>query len=218
MTALLYLLLFFESPAKSPSFQKDFNWTFDYEENGVKRYKTDKDVEGMTPFKASMIMDIPWQRILMAIADNTRSHEWSPRLIKVDIHKRKKLKYIYSQYYRAPWPFQDRQLSMNGIIRRQDKTVEFIGTRNTNSDYFDNDFIPATVHLLHVSLTPQKKDKTKTTIIFIGDMGGWIPSWIANIVQESWPTNFLLALNKHAKSEKNKTSANYLHIKRSLSF
>ncbi|MCY4524528.1 MAG: START domain-containing protein [Halobacteriovoraceae bacterium] len=199
-------------------------WKVDYKDGGITRYRTENDVKGMTPFKASMEMDIPYTKVLMAILNNKKSPDWSPRLIKAEILKRKKINkknkkidFLYTQFYRAPWPFINRQLLMDVSIKKIKNGVEFRGVKNGTKKYQNDDYIQASIHLLYFSALKTSENKCHATVIFIGDMGGWIPFWLIDIVQESWPTNFLLSLHKFAKSKENKESKNYLNVKKILS-
>ena len=164
-------------------------------------------------------MDVHYTRVLMAIANNAKGPDWSPRLKKSVIHKQfPPLKYIYSQFYRAPWPLRNRQLLMEGVIKRKNNAIVFVakGTYDKRYQHFrDDDYIQAKVYLLHFSLIP-RGNRSEVTIAFVGNMGGWIPSWIINIVQKSWPANFLKSLNTYSKSEKNVVSFNYRNIARVL--
>ena len=211
----IFILLFsFDAFCK----KNQLKWEFDYKDDGVTRYRTDQSVKEMTPFKASMDMDVSYTKVMMAIANNEKSPEWSPRLIKAVIHERTKdLRYTYSQFYRAPWHLTNRQLLMKGKISKIKNGVEFKGSKSDKIKYKNDDYIQASIHRLHFTVVAKGKNKSHATVIFIGDMGGWIPSWIVDIVQESWPTNFLLSLHKRAKSKENTSSPNYQFVKKTLS-
>jgi len=63
----------------------------------------------------------------------------------------------------------------------------------------DGSYVQADVKILDVYLEKIGETKTKITFEFHGNMKGWMPTWLMNIIQKKWPLRFIQGLRKRMK-------------------
>jgi hypothetical protein len=172
------------------------NWHQVYDKDGVLVY-ADRNAKGIIPFKAVAYIDHNIEKVVEVLIDNTKKHLWAPKLKSVKIHKKmNKENMIFSEYYSTPWPATDREFLLHGkVIRRKDYYLLTAKTIH-DSKLMDKNHIQAEVKKLELVLEKTSKNKTKVTFEFYGDMKGWMPTWLINLIQKRWPYLFIKRLQK----------------------
>ena len=98
------------------------SWLYVEKVDGVELYQSQEKTDGLIPFKAVAELDIPFDKVLMALVNTEKKHAWAPKLKKVKIHNELSVdRYEFSEYYKTPWPFYDREFLLLGTIRKEGK-------------------------------------------------------------------------------------------------
>lgn len=176
------------------------DWVEVHQEGNI-TIKTIKDAKGVMPFKAEGVINHSIPKIVAALKDYQNKHRWSPKLKSVKVHEKKKDEtFIFSEFYKTPWPTYDREFLLEGTIKNIKKgVVSFEASSVDLPNLMDEDHVQAQVHKLNVLLESIGKNATRITFEFYGDLGGWIPTWLMNVIQKKWPLRFIQGLNLYIK-------------------
>lgn len=135
--------------------------------------------------------------VLKVLRDFDHKHLWAPKLKSVKIHQKiNENEFIFSEYYKTPWPATDREFLLKGtLIKKGDQY--FINAYSFKSAlYKDSKHIQADVTKLNLMLEKSLNNTTKISFEFHGDMKGWMPFWLINLIQKKWPFKFIKELEK----------------------
>lgn len=177
------------------------DWIEIYQEDNI-TIKTLKDKEGIMPFKAEGVIKHSIDKIESALRNYKEKHLWSPKLKNVKMHEEKADDvFIFSEFYKTPWPAYDREFLLKGLIKNIKKgVISFEASSIDLPKLMDDDHVQAQVNKLNVLLEDLGDSTTKITFEFYGDLGGWIPTWLMNVIQKKWPLRFIQSLNSYIKS------------------
>ncbi len=173
-------------------------WSYLLEQDGIKVFSAKSAHSGVIPFKATGIVKANIKKVINVLLDHQRKNEWSPKLDDVKIHNKiSNKKIIFSEYYRTPWPSTDREFLLSGNIKVHDKNhVELLAKSITDSNFSDDRYIQTDVKYLNLSIRKISNKSTEITFKFHGDMKGWMPVWLMNLIQKKWPLRFIQGLRK----------------------
>lgn len=191
----VFSILFFSFNA----FGKD--WVEVFKEDGIS-IKTIKDKPGVMPFKAEGVLNHNINQIVKTLKDYKKKNEWSPKLKSVKMHEEKGQDvFIFSEFYKTPWPASDREFLLKGSVKEiKNGVVSFEASSIDLPKLVDSNHVQAQVHKLNVLLERIGPLRTKMTFEFYGDLGGWIPTWLMNVIQKKWPLRFLQSLDSYIKN------------------
>jgi hypothetical protein len=213
-----YLLLL----ASSPSVGQDNtdnnidNWEQIDTIEGVTLFRSLEEANDLLPFKAIAELNIPYQRIVMALVDAEHKHNWAPKLKSTTVHNEISTnRFEYSEYYTTPWPFYDREFLLMGTVKYQKDRILFTAINSTNKHLADKDHLLANVIILKVAIIPLSLERTQVEFTFSGDLGGWIPNFVKNIIQKKWPIRFIQAMQTHIINSHALTTPRYLALQKS---
>jgi len=178
-------------------------WTYLLEQDGIKIFSSTSSHSGVIPFKATGIVNANIKRVLNVLLDHQRKNEWSPKLDEVKMHNRISNRvYVFSEYYRTPWPATDREFLLEGKVLVHNKdNVELLAKSIENAAYSDDRYIQTDVKYLNLLIRKVSSNKTEVTFKFHGDMKGWMPVWLMNLIQKKWPLRFIQGLRKQVRVE-----------------
>lgn len=187
----------------------DLNWKADGDYEGVKIYTSENYAKnGLLPFKGVLEYNLPAEKVVIAVMDPSKKHFWAEKLKSVQMHKIiRPGHFLYSEFYRAPWPLTDRQFLVEGKVWREGKKTIFKGVSVDNKKYFNKDHIVAHMKALQLEVIPVSENRTRLELSFICDPKGYIPNWVVNMVQRKWPATFLQQLVKYASSSPKNTKS-----------
>ncbi len=202
---LLCLLLFITSP----SFADD--WKFITSEDGINVYGK-KAANGVMPFKASAFINTDAQKLVAILKDHKNKPRWAPKLDRVKMHLQlSDNEYIFSEYYRTPWPASDREFLLKGRIDKVGKSYVLKAHSVDNLPQFhklaSDDHVQATVKYINIVLTEVEPNKTEIQFEFYGNMNGWMPTWLMNLIQKKWPLRFIQGLRKFSANQQIEVAA-----------
>ena len=187
---------------------------------GVTLFRSLEESDDLLPFKAIAKLNIPYQNIVMALVDAEHKNTWAPKLKSITIHKELSTnRFEYSEYYTTPWPFYDREFLLMGTVEYQKDRILFTARNSPNKHLADQDHLLANAKILEVVIIPLSPDTTQVEFTFSGDLGGWIPTFVKNIIQKKWPIRFIQAMQTHIKQSPNLETPRYLALQKTeLSF
>lgn len=181
-------------------------WIFNGEEDGVKLYRQEP-IDGIIPFRAVAEVSLPIEALSKTLRDLDNKHKWSPKLKEVTIHEKiNDTTFIFSEYYKTPWPATDREFLMLGQVKGVG-TDEVTFTAKSDMDpkliqkYHLKNHIQAEISKLDLTLSKIDSSKTKISFEFQGDLKGWMPQWLTNIIQKKWPKLFIQNMEAYIKGE-----------------
>ncbi len=174
----------------------------------------------LLPFKAVAELDIPYQKIVMALVDAERKNSWAPKLKYITIHNKISTnQFEYSEYYKTPWPFDDREFLLLGTVEYKNDRILFSAKNSPNKNLADTTHLLANIKVMEFSIIPLSPNKTRVEFIFSGDLGGWIPAFVKNIIQQKWPIRFIQAMQLYIKTNPDLQTRRYIELqKRDISF
>jgi len=185
-------------------------WEYLNTYEGVDLYRELRASKGKLPFRATADLDVPYQKIVMALVDVERKNDWAPKLKSTTIHAQYSTnEFEYSEYYTTPWPFKDREFLLRGTITYQARQVLFAAVDSVNQSYARKDHVQANIETLEFAVIPLSAEKTRVQFTFSGDMGGWIPRFVKTIIQRKWPVRFIQSLQHRIQTVQTLETARY---------
>jgi hypothetical protein len=158
---------------------------------------------GLVPIKFKATINSKIDKVLSVLADEKRKLEWLPKLKKIELLEKKSIQ-DFTVYYRydAPWPFKDRDFVIKNLGTFDEEkyivSVDLLSTKHESRE-------PTTDAVRGSAIDGYsliQKGNNGTTIVemaLLTDFGGMIPKFIVNIVQKSWPYNFMKHLRLQLK-------------------
>lgn len=190
-------------------------WEYIQTYEGVDLYRALPAREGGLPFRATADLDVPYQKIVMALVDVERKGVWAPKLKSTTIHSQLSANdFEYSEYYTTPWPFKDREFLLRGTITYQPGQVLFAAVDSHNRRYARDDHVKANIAVLEFAVIPLSEEKTRVDFTFSGDLGGWIPGFVKTIIQKKWPVRFIQSLQRRIQTDKALETARYRALRK----
>lgn len=195
---LLILLIYLQLAAMAPkAFASEDPWQYIDTFNGVNLYRSQIETEGFLPFKAIAELNVPYQKIVMALVDVERKNSWAPKLKSTTVHNEKSTNsFEYSEYYTTPWPYKDREFLLLGTVEYETDHILFSAVNSENKPLADNSHLLVDITKLEFVVIPLSENRTRVSFTFSGDLGGWIPPFVRNIIQKKWPVRFIQSLQK----------------------
>lgn len=164
---------------------------------------------GVLPFKAEGVIKTNIETLLNILKNHKTKNKWAPKLDKVTLHEsQKNNQFIFSEYYKTPWPATDREFLLAGsILRPNQNTVVLkahsIDQNKTYTHLKSPNHIQADVQYINVILNKVSLHETRIQFEFHGDMKGWMPLWLMNLIQKKWPLRFIQGLRKYSAKQGN---------------
>lgn len=190
-------------------------WEYVKTYEGVDLFKALQASEGSLPFRATADLDVPYQKIVMALVDVERKNDWAPKLKSTAIHAQLSAnEFEYSEYYTTPWPFKDREFLLRGTITYRPDQVLFAAVDSGSQRYAREDHVQANIEILEFAVIPLSAEKTWVQFTFSGDLGGWIPSFVKTIIQKKWPVRFIQSLQRRILTGQALETARYRSLEK----
>ncbi|MFT6632087.1 MAG: hypothetical protein ACJAS4_002049 [Bacteriovoracaceae bacterium] len=173
-----------------------------------------KALNGVLPFKAEGKIDANIEVLLNILKDHKNKNQWAPKLDTVKMHEQKgKNKFIFSEYYKTPWPASDREFLLSGTIERPTKSSVILRAHSIDQEkgfthFKSHNHVQADVQYINVILKKISANQTSIKFEFHGDMKGWMPLWLMNLIQKKWPLRFIQGLRKYSAEQRRAISFN----------
>ena len=183
--------------------------------DGVVLFRSLEESDDLLPFKAVATLDVPYQAIVMTLVDAEHKNIWAPKLKFTTIHNEISTNnFEYSEYYTTPWPFDDREFLLLGKVEYKSDRILFTAQNSTNKKLADENHLLANVKIMEFVIIPLSPDTTQVEFTFSGDLGGWIPTFVKNIIQKKWPIRFIQAIQLHIKNTPNLETPRYQSLQK----
>lgn len=163
---------------------------------------------GVLPFKAIGNVENNIEEIVTILKDHKLKPKWAPKLESVKVHEQLgKEEFVFSEYYKTPWPATDREFLLKGeVLRPNESTVILKAFSVDETKQYKNlkseDHVQASVKYINLKLTKLDATNTQIEFEFHGDMKGWMPNWLMNLIQKKWPLRFIQGLRKQSGQPK----------------
>jgi hypothetical protein len=192
MKNLILFLLLIQSLNVYSSIPK---WSEVAREDNIKVFARESS-DSTIPFKAEGLINANIDRVIEVLRNHQAKNSWAPKLKSVKIHKKlSSNEFIFSEYYKTPWPAYDREFLLRGSINKvSDDLYELKAKSINDKDLSDNGHVQADVKKINIVIKRISTTQTKLTFEFHGDMQGWMPIWLMNIIQKKWPLRFIQGL------------------------
>lgn len=187
-------------------------WKFLTAQDGIQVY-TKEAKDGVMPFKSSGLISANIKRVLFVLKDHKHKPNWAPKLAKVKIHEKlAEQEFVFSEYYKTPWPAMDREFLLKGTISKVGPKsyrlmAHSVDSQETYRKLASENHVQAQVEYINILLTELSPNQTKIDFEFHGDMKGWMPLWLMNLIQKKWPLRFIQGLRKYILKDNPKISA-----------
>lgn len=182
---------------------------------GVALFRYLEESDDLLPFKAVAKLNVPYQKIVMALVDAEHKNNWAPKLKYTTIHNAISTNHFeYSEYYTTPWPFYDREFLLRGTVEYKHDRILFTAQNSANKHLADENHLLANVKVMQVVIIPLSAGTTQVEFTFSGDLGGWIPTFVKNIIQKKWPVQFIQAMQSYIKDTPTLQTARYLSLQK----
>jgi hypothetical protein len=171
------------------------------DEDGVKVYSKDIPNSPLVAFRGETVVKAPIGKLLWVLADNTHRTAWVDRLQRsLVLEASGSYDYVVYQHFSLPFPISDRDYVYRGHARSGKG-----GSVVLEMQSVDHPKAPATIGVRarlvqsRYELIPLAADRTRVIVEIQTDPKGSLPSWLVNLIQESWPMKTLLALRAEVK-------------------
>ena len=100
----------------------------------------------------------------------------------------------------------DREFLMHGRVEGVGSSEVTFSARSVSKEslitkYASDKHIQAEVFSLHLTLSKLGESATSIAFEFRGDLKGWMPKWLTNLIQERWPKLFIEGLDAYAREQ-----------------
>jgi hypothetical protein len=167
------------------------------EADGVKVFSKELPNSPLVAFRGEALIPAPLEKLLWVLADNQHRTDWVDRLEKsVVLEKVSDYEFVLYQHFGLPFPISDRDYVYRGrAVRGKDGAVILLMQSESHSKApKESAGVRANLIRSKYVLIPQGKDSTKVVVEIHTDPRGMIPTWLVNLIQESWPMKTLTAL------------------------
>lgn len=142
------------------------------------------------------------ERLLRVIGDAEHRTNWVDRLKSGTVLERTSTyDYVLHQEFGLPFPISNRDYIYRAVATRgKDNgvvTVHLTSVKHPKGPESSG----VRAHLLnsYYRLIPVGKNQTRVEVEIHTDPKGWLPNWLVNVIQKSWPRKTLVSLRKEVK-------------------
>jgi hypothetical protein len=170
---------------------------------------------GIVPIKFKTIINQNISKVVSVLADDQRKVQWLPKLKSSKlIETLSETKAITYYVYKSPWPFNDRDflIKSSGVFNTKTKElyVEMISIKDHKDLKENTDNVRGFSHDGYVRVKFLTSTSTEIEMAFLNEFGGYIPSFVINLVQKKWPYIFMKNLSEQLKKDDIKIDPKFL--------
>ena len=213
-TALTIGLLLASSAIGAEEAEASSEWEKIAELDGITGYSRSTSRSGVYEIKAIGIMDASVAVIEAVLRDDAARTQYSEKCVeagKVNLPGLKNTKDTYYVYHKIgmPWPFYDR----HGVARAEYRIDEETGAllwqaQSVSANFRDEDWYVLKVPIVDAKwiLTPVGENKTRAHYQILADPGGYVPTFVVNIMSEDLAVKTIAGIREMVKKDKYKTA------------
>ena len=202
---LLFLLIFL--PLLLSGTLSGQSWTFIKEKDGVKLYSRQEAGKNLKIVKGVAEINETSEKVFALIEDVNHTEWWDKNLtqIKVLLYKKNKQAQYYL-VYKMPWPFKDRDLSVNVSVTLNPVTGEYkiIAVPLTGVTPENKDRVRIKDYRQVWTVKPAGNNRTYIELQFYVEPTEILPNWLLNMILIDSPINSIKTVkqimeNNHVK-------------------
>jgi len=161
----LSLLLSFNSLSSTISTEQ---WKEVAAEDNITVYSRASE-NSLLPFKAEGIINSNVETVLSILKNHKRKNLWSPKLKTVKIHKKlNDNEFIFSEYYKTPWPASDREfLLKGGLIKISDSKYHLSASSIKDELLKDTSHVSADVKKISIYIEKISSNQISLSLNFM---------------------------------------------------
>lgn len=188
------------APQPAHAAGKDGGWEKINEDSGIVVSRREVEGSPLVAFKGVAEVDASLERILWVLVDNDYRKDWVDRLlVSTRLEKINEHEFIVYQVFDVPIGMSKRDFVYRG------KAVFKPATGQVVLDLFSvkHRKAPKTVGVRaklinsRYVLTPTGNgSKTRIEVEIHTDPKGWVPKWVVNLIQKSWPVKTLKGIRR----------------------
>jgi len=167
------------------------------QENGIVSYRKPVPGSKVVAFKGEAEIKASIPRLLWVLTDNRYKTKWVDRLKSSTVLQSKgTYEAVIYQNFGLPFPISNRDYVYHAKIERVGPSAVL----NLKSVYHKRapkpDGVRAHLSRCQYILTPLGPNKTFVTVEVHTDPRGWLPTWLVNLIQKSWPIKTLSGIKR----------------------
>lgn len=188
----LFALLFLALPLSASAAE----WQEMYTEAEVTVSMMELEGTKLFAFKGETIMDAPASKVMYVLLDNDHRIEWVDRLyINKVLSTSGPHEYVLYQAFDLPALFASRDYVYRGVAVRESENVVTLDLKSVeHPDAPETVGIRAELVNTLYRLTMLEDGRTRVEVEVQTDPKGWMPVWLVNLVQRTWPLETLNGL------------------------
>jgi hypothetical protein len=188
----------YSQPARSAD-----DWELITDKDDMKVYSKQVTGSSMFAFKGITEADIHIGKILDVFVRSDRSKDWVDRFHATrELSRKNVLQRTFWIQFALPFPVSDRDyvLSSQAIIDYDKKhfTANLHSVTNETAPP-DDCCVRGVAHGTYYLFEALPKGRTRLTVEVHTDPKGWLPAWLVNLLQKSWPDKTLSGLIARAR-------------------
>lgn len=178
------------------------DWEKINEEDGVEVFSREIPGSDLVAFKGTTVMNEPLQKVLFVLLTNEHREEWVNRLyISTVLERRSPFDYVVYQAFELPVIMSNRDYVYRGRATRSSHNDSVILSISSIERADAPETIGVRANLINSRyvLTPIDNNTTRVEVEIHTDPKGWLPTWLINMIQKSWPLKTLTGLREQTK-------------------
>lgn len=176
-------------------------WNLRKNKNGIEVYTRKIKNSGLIEFRATVTLNASFRNVRRVIDDVESYPVWIENLKKSrTIKKISGVERVDYYEIQAPWPFKNRDMVMQVKSIVKNNNIAHIGLMNSP------DYVSAKQNIIRIReakglwhIFSIEKNKTRVTYQLYSDPGGYIPTWVVNLLIVHGPYTSLLNLKDRLK-------------------
>jgi hypothetical protein len=203
MRSLIIFLLIFSQLALAKGLKRPKGWKYIYAKDGLSFYSK-QGKGGLLKFRARGILNVKPLELMAILRNVELATQWDKDTkTKVTIKNISDVEANTYSVTKIPWPFKDRDMVLNNILRIDEKRMSMrvdVNSVNLKSHPNFDSYVRANLSARFYIRPHENKNFSYVDIKVLVDPRGNIPTWIVNMVQESMPYDFLKSLESYSKT------------------
>jgi hypothetical protein len=175
-------------------------WELLYDTSGVKTWQGAKK-SGLRPFRSETVFDFPKAKVLKVLNDLEGRAKWAPKVLSVKVEKCEENTCFFREKYTTPWPAKDREFLLKGVVKHSGDSTFLIAQTDSSLMKLGECCEQAFAHNMTITLVELDENQTFFRFDFNGDLGGWLPNWLVNLIQRKWPLRFIQGLGFYLEDD-----------------
>ena len=172
-------------------------WKLISERNNIKVYEKTNHKSEIIPLMAEAIVDYNVKQVVEVLGDTAKKKEWMPALHSARTVKQKSY-WDRIEYSRSlvPWPFSDRDFVYHAKVEVLDNGKRYLAHMKSVEGVIPKvdgvvraKMLDGTMDLKYVN-----ESQTYIKMNFYSDPKGFLPRWLANWAQKTWPEDMIKAM------------------------